>query len=72
VRRLITAPSTDFVSAREAARWLGIGTTLLKELIASGDFPPPIRLGRRKAQRWYWLDIVAWGHLRSINRREKE
>lgn len=72
MRRLIDGPQTDMVSAREAARWLGIGVTLLRELIANGDFPPPIRLGRRKAQRWASLDVVAWGHLRSINRQKEE
>lgn len=69
MRRLIDGPESDLVSAREAARWLGCGLTLFRELVTSGEFPAPIRLGRRKAMRWHWLDVVAFAHLRSINRR---
>ena len=68
MRRLIDGPERDLVSAQEAARWLGCGLTLFRELVASGEFPAPIRLGRHKATRWHWLDVVAFAHLRSINR----
>ena len=68
MRRLIDAPAADWLSAREVAAWLHIGTTLLKELRDAGDFPRPVQFGRSKAQRWYWLDVVSWAHLRSLNR----
>jgi len=69
-QRLIDAPAADWLSAAEVALWLHIGTSLLKELRTSGDFPPPVQFGRQRAMRWYWLDVVAWGHLRSIARVE--
>lgn len=68
MRRLIDGPAADWLSAREVAQWLHIGATLLKELRDAGDFPRPVPFGRRKAQRWYWLDVVAWAHLRSLDR----
>jgi len=68
VRRLIDAPEQDWLSAREVAAWLRIGLTLFRELLAAGDFPRPVQFGRAKAQRWYWLDVVSWAHLRSLNR----
>ncbi|HEY7423259.1 MAG TPA: hypothetical protein VH682_03365 [Gemmataceae bacterium] len=67
-QRLIDAPRADWLSAAEAAAWLAIGLRTFRELLASGELPRPVTLGRRKAQRWYWLDLVAWGHLRSIGR----
>jgi predicted DNA-binding transcriptional regulator AlpA len=67
-RRVIDGPRNDWFSAEEVAAWLQIGTSLLSELRAAGDFPPPVQLGRRRAQRWFWMDVVCWAHLRSINR----
>lgn len=72
MRRLVDGPDKDLLSAREAAAWLGVGLTLFRELVASGDFPPPIRLGRHRAQKWHWLDCLAFAHLRSINRQKDE
>jgi predicted DNA-binding transcriptional regulator AlpA len=67
-QRLIDAPRDDWLSAAEVAAWLQIGTSLLSELRQAGDFPRPVQLGRRRAQRWFWMDVVCWAHLRSINR----
>jgi predicted DNA-binding transcriptional regulator AlpA len=72
MRRLVDGPDTDLLSARQCAAWLGIGLTLFRELVTSGEFPAPIRLGRRKANRWHWLDAVAFAHLRSISRHASE
>lgn len=72
MRRLVDGPDKDLLSAREAAAWLGVGLTLFRELVASGTFPAPIKLGRHKAQRWHWLDVVAFAHLRSISRTSAE
>jgi predicted DNA-binding transcriptional regulator AlpA len=67
-RRVIDGPRNDWLSAEEVAAYLRIGTSLLAELRAAGDFPSPVKLGSRRAIRWHWLDVVAWGHLRSIAR----
>lgn len=44
------------VSAREAARMLGIGKSQIFKLLAEKQFPEPIRLGRRNP-RWLIADL---------------
>lgn len=62
--RTVDGPDGVWLSARETAAFLGLGLTLFKSLLASGEFPPGVSFGTR-AIRWHWLTPVAWAHLRS-------
>lgn len=44
------------LSRDEAARYLGIGTTLFDELVATGRMPRPVRIGRRVIWDRFKLD----------------
>lgn len=63
MQRLVDGPEQSWLSARQVAAYLGIGQTLFKELLASGEFPAGVAFGRQ-AIRWSWLTVVAWAHLR--------
>ncbi len=65
MQRAVWGPDREHLTAEQVAEWLGIGLTLFKQLVRAGDFPPPLRMGARKAQRWPWMDVVAYGWLRA-------
>ena len=44
------------VSAREAARMLGIGKSQVFKLLSEKQFPEPVRLGKRNP-RWLIADL---------------
>jgi prophage regulatory protein len=47
------------VLASELREFAGSGETQLKEMVAAGVFPKPIRLGPRKLG-WILAEVVAW------------
>ena len=65
MQRVIHGPDREHLTAEECAEWLGIGLTMFKQMVKSGEFPPPLRIGKSKAQRWPWMDPVAYSWLRS-------
>ena len=65
MQRTIHGPEQEHLTADECAAWLGVGMTLFDGLVKAGDFPPPLRMGTRKAKRWPWMDVVAYDWLRS-------
>ena len=64
LQHTVEGPDKHWLTAAEAALWLGISMTTFKELVAEEKIPPPVRLTDR-APRWYWLDLVAFSHLES-------
>ena len=47
------------VSAKQVAAMLGIGRTQVFKLLGEGQFPEPVRLGKRNP-RWRITDIEAF------------
>jgi prophage regulatory protein len=45
----------------------GLGRSTIYRWIASGSFPPPVRLGPR-AVAWRWTDLDQWTQSRSSTR----
>ena len=65
MQRTIHGPDQEHLTAEECAAWLGVGLTLFKQLVRAGEFPPPLRIGKTKARRWPWMDVIAFAWLRS-------
>jgi len=64
VQRSINGPDKDWLTADEAAAWMGIAGSTLEDLVVKRRFPPGVRVtGRRRM--WSWMDCVAYMHLRS-------
>ena len=57
----VAAPAPLLARRKDAARLLGIGTTLLDTLDAAGRLPAPIRVGGAKAYRR--ADLARWTEL---------
>ena len=47
------------VRLKEASRLVGLSRSSIYSLVASGGFPPPIRLGKHSSG-WRLVDIDAW------------
>ena len=66
--RPVDAPKTVWVSAVQAARWIGIGRKLFVQLAAREDWMRPRNFGTggRAVLKWHWMDIVtfSWIYLR--------
>ena len=52
------ADESMFVTKPEAAALLGVSVRTLERLVATGRFPPPIRLGRQR--RWVRKALLRW------------
>ncbi len=48
----------QLVNVKEVARKLAISTRTVWKLVASGDLPPPLKIGG--ARRWHQADIQAF------------
>jgi len=65
----VTPPDTPLlVAVSDAARLLGIGTTLAWDLVRSGDIPS-IKLGRRVLVPRVALESLAHSHVSGIDQR---
>ncbi len=64
MQRTISGPDKDHLSIDEVAAYTGLGSDLLRELIAAGKFPPGVKF-TAKTIVWNWLDVVAYMHLSS-------
>lgn len=47
------------VSVREITEWLGLTRQSIDTLVRDGQFPAPIRIGKRR-KAWTKADILAW------------
>ena len=43
--------------------WTTIGKSTLHAMVASGTFPKPVRMGRRRVA-WRWSDLQTWAENR--------
>jgi hypothetical protein len=61
---IIDAPKKEFLSSKQAARWIGIGEPLFLELAAAEDWMKPTYFGTgaRKLRKWSRLQVFvfAW------------
>lgn len=44
----------------EVCRLVAIGETMLRELMAAGQFPAPVQIPGIRAVRWRRADVEAW------------
>jgi prophage regulatory protein len=44
----------------------GLGRSTIYRLVASGDFPAPVHVGRR-AVAWRWADLDRWSASRRVD-----
>lgn len=58
----VSAPAAEWLTARQAAKHLGISAPTLYRLLEAGKFPPGTVFGRNN-RRWHWLTIVAYGEM---------
>ena len=63
MERTIRAPDQEWLTDREAAKWLNLSRTMFNALVEAGEIPPAMELGPR-CTRWHWMDVVAYAHLR--------
>lgn len=61
-RRDVDGPTADLLSASDVARLFGISEDTLKRLIAEGEFPAPLLIGKQ-TRVWDW-ESVAYYRLR--------
>jgi predicted DNA-binding transcriptional regulator AlpA len=47
------------VAGKEIARWLGSSRQSVDSLVQRGQFPDPIRIGRRR-KAWVRADVLSW------------
>lgn len=52
------AISPNLLSKSDVMKLLGVSDRTIEKMVAAGDFPPPIRLG--KCARWAEAAVVAW------------
>ena len=60
--RTVDGPAADLLSAPEVARLFHISEDTLNRLVADGEFPEPLTVGK-KTRLWYWK-AVAYYRLR--------
>ncbi len=58
MQRTIEAPEKEWLTAREAAKWLGISVSTFLRMVEAGTIPEG-RLFYRNTRRWKW-DTVWW------------
>lgn len=61
MERSIQTPDKEWLTRREAARWLNIGVDSFDKLVERENLLP-IVIGP-KSHRWHWMDVVALAHL---------
>jgi predicted DNA-binding transcriptional regulator AlpA len=71
MQRTINAPDTEWLSAEECARWLGISPGVFRGLVLRGEFPRPVKVARRVV-KWPWMDVVSYIHFRSRDFRQSK
>ena len=49
---------STFVTKPKAAEMIGVSVRTLERLVSKGQFPPPLRFGRRR--RWVRTALVRW------------
>jgi predicted DNA-binding transcriptional regulator AlpA len=58
------------LDSRQTGEYVNISGNLRDTLIAAGDFPKPLRLGKRKALRWRRAALDEWIERRSAEAKE--
>ena len=48
------------LDSRQTIEYLNISVGFRDALIEAGDFPKPLRLGKRKALRWHRASLDSW------------
>jgi hypothetical protein len=62
MQRTINGPEKEWLSARECCKYLSVGPKGFAHLQKHG-FPPPVEIAPN-VQRWNWMDVVAYMHLK--------
>jgi prophage regulatory protein len=57
----------EFMRLPQVLKWSGLGRSTIYRMVATGDFPPPVRIGLR-AVAWRLNDLECWGASRDGQR----
>ena len=73
----IDAPRQQFLSTREAARWIGISEDLFTKLARLETWMRPVYFGegKRRLKRWARMDVVCFAWIyqrRTANQKSEE
>jgi excisionase family DNA binding protein len=60
IRADLRAGGAGLLTAKEAARFLGIGRSTLYRLATTDKMLQPVRIGPAKTRRWRRTDLQAW------------
>lgn len=64
-------PQLVISSFEELHKYTGLRRTQIKDLIAEGKFPKPVKLSERRAA-WWARDVAAWQAERVAEQAERE